>query len=52
MDVISTENNLPDSLVFAYDTESKLLTIDTNDPKHTGNYDMKIVVSFQGDHYS
>ena len=52
MDVISKKNTLPDGLVFAYDTESKLLTIDTNDPRHSGNYDLKIVASFQGDHYS
>ena len=42
---------MPNGLVFAYDSDSRLLTIDTNNPMHAGIYDLKIVASYEGSVY-
>ena len=52
LNIVSNEKSLPDGLVFEYDVDSKQLTIDTNNPQHAGNYDMKVVASYEGGTYS
>ena len=52
INIFSDETNLPSGLFFEYDTDSKLLKIDTKDPLHAGSYDLKVIASYQGSLYS
>ena len=51
IDIVKDDYAELDNTIFSFDTNSKLLLIDTRNPTHIDSYNLKLVANFEGDFY-